>query len=455
LQQQIRFCKSFDGARIAYATMGSGPAIVKAPHWLTHLEYEAESPVWKPWLEAMSLGNTLVRMDERACGLSDWDVQISFEAWVRDLEAVVDAAGLERFALFGHSQGASISIEYAARHPERVTHLVILGGYVRGALRRGLPQERVDEIEATLKLVELGWGREDATYRQMFAHSFIPNATMEQINSLSELQRKSASPKNAVAIMRAFFNIESAASAPKVKCPTLMIHGRDDRRAPMAEGRLIASLIPDAQFVTVDTANHILLEHEPAFTRFFEELRAFVPRAEVAAPAAPSAAATLRQRLAAILAADMEGYSRHMSHDERATVAALDAGRAVFKTHIEANQGRVVDMAGDSVLAVFDSAAGAMTAALAVQKALAGRETRYRIGVHLGDVIEKPDGTVYGDGVNIAARLQSLAEPGGVTVSEAIRGSVKQRLPAAFEDRGEQSVKNIAEPIRTFSVRPG
>jgi pimeloyl-ACP methyl ester carboxylesterase/class 3 adenylate cyclase len=451
MKQQIRFCKSFDGARIAYATMGSGPAIVKAPHWLTHLEHEAESPVWKPWLEEMSRGNTLVRMDERNCGLSDWDVEISFEHWVRDLEAVVDAAGLERFALFGHSQGASISIEYAARHPERVTHLLILGGYLRGTMRRGLPQHRIDELEATLKLVEVGWGRDDVTYRQMFAMSFIPGATLEQINSLSELQRKSASPKGAVAIMRAFFNIEASASAPKVKCPTLLIHGRDDRRAPMEEGRLIASLIPGARMITVDTANHILLEHEPAFARFFEEMRAFVPHLEI--PAVAPAATPLKQRLAAILAADMEGYSRHMSSDERATIAALDAARALFKSSIEANQGRVVDMAGDSILAIFDSAAGAVTAALAVQKALRGREFRYRVGVHLGDVIEKPDGTIYGDGVNIAARLQTLAEPGGVTVSDAIRGSVKQRLAAAFDDKGEQSVKNIAEPIRTFRVR--
>lgn len=452
MNQEIRFCRSFDGARIAYATMGSGPAIVRAPHWLTHLEYEAESPVWKPWLEEMSRGNTLVRMDERNCGLSDWDVEISFEHWVRDLEAVVEAAGLERFALFGHSQGASISIEYAARHPERVTHLLILGGYLRGAMKRGAPQHRIDELEATLKLVEVGWGRDDVTYRQMFAMSFIPGATMEQINSLSELQRRSASPKGAVAIMRAFFNIEASASAPRVQCPTLLIHGRDDRRAPMEEGRLIASLVPNARMITVDTANHILLAHEPAFARFFDEMRAFIPHGEIA-PAAAPAAAPLRQRLAAILAADMEGYSRHMSTDERATISALDSARALFKQHIEGNQGRVVDMAGDSILAVFDSAAGAVTAAMAVQKALSGRAFRYRVGVHLGDVIEKPDGTIYGDGVNIAARLQTLAEPGGVTVSEAIRGSVKQRIGAAFEDKGEQSVKNISDPIRTFSVR--
>jgi pimeloyl-ACP methyl ester carboxylesterase len=133
VNQQIRFCRSFDGARIAYAITGEGTPLVRAPHWLTHLEYEFESPVWKPWIEALSADYALLRMDERACGLSDWDVaDVSLEAWVRDLEAVVDAAGLERFALLGHSQGSGIGIEYAVRHPDRVTQLVLLGGYAAG-----------------------------------------------------------------------------------------------------------------------------------------------------------------------------------------------------------------------------------------------------------------------------------------------------------------------------------
>ncbi len=169
----------------------------------------------------------------------------------------------------------------------------------------------------------------------------------------------------------------------------------------------------------------------------------------------------LRQRLAAILAADAAGYSRLMSADERATVAALDAARAAFKKQIESNQGRVIDMAGDSVLAVFETAIGAVSAALAVQKALCTvtneqpehRRMRFRIGVHLGDVMEKADGTVYGDGVNIAARLQGLAEPGGITVSESVRTAVRTKVAADFEDQGEQQVKNIVEPVRAFRVR--
>jgi len=280
MNQQIRFCKSFDGTRIAYAITGKGPPLVKAPHWLSHLEYEWESPIWKPWIEALSQDHTLVRMDERACGLSDRGVaDISFDAWVRDLEAVVGATGLERFALLGHSQGAPIAIEYAARHPERVTHLIILGGYVRGWLKRGVPPERVAELEAQLKLVEVGWGRDDPSYRNMFAMQFAPGATLEQINSLSELQRKSASPEDAVRIIRGFFQIDVQKTAPRVSCPTLLLHGTGDQRAPFEEGRIVASLIPGARLVPLETDNHILLEHEPAFGRFFEELRDFVPRA--------------------------------------------------------------------------------------------------------------------------------------------------------------------------------
>ena len=169
-----------------------------------------------------------------------------------------------------------------------------------------------------------------------------------------------------------------------------------------------------------------------------------------------------KQRLAAILAADVAGYSRLMAADERATVAALDAARKVFRLHIESSQGRVIDMAGDSVLAVFETAAGAVSAALAVQQELnassitapEGHRMRFRIGVHLGDVIEKDDGTIYGDGVNIAARLEGLAEPGGVTVSDSVHAAVRNRLAATFEDQGEQQVKNIAHPVRAFRIKP-
>lgn len=279
MNQQIRFCKSFDGTRIAYATTGEGPPLVKAPHWLTHLEYEWQSPIWKPWIESLSRSHTLLRMDERGCGLSDRNAaDISFEAWVRDLEAVVDAAGLGRFALLGHSQGSAIAVEYAARHPERVTHLILLGSYARGAMKRELPPARIDELQAQLKLIEVGWGRDDPSYRQMFSTQFIPGATLDQLNSLSELQRRSATPENAVRVIRSMFSVDVRESASRVKCPTLILHARGDRRVPFEEGLLFAGLIPGARLVALETENHILLPQEPAFRQFFEELDAFVPR---------------------------------------------------------------------------------------------------------------------------------------------------------------------------------
>lgn len=279
MNQQIRFCKSFDGTRLAYAITGEGPPLIKAPHWLTHLEYEWQSPIWKPWIESLSRTHTLLRMDERGCGLSDRDVtDFSFEAWVRDLEAVADAAGMEHFALFGHSQGGAIAVEYAVRHPQRVTHLIILGGYARGSMKRQPSPQRIDELQALLKLVEIGWGRDDPSYRQLFSTQFMSGATPEQIKSMSELQRMSATPECAVRIIRSMFSIDVRESATRVTCPTLMLHARGDRRAPFEEGRLVAGLIPEARLVPLETENHILLPQEPAFRQFFEELEAFVPR---------------------------------------------------------------------------------------------------------------------------------------------------------------------------------
>jgi pimeloyl-ACP methyl ester carboxylesterase len=277
VKQDIRFCKSFDGARIAYAITGEGPPLVKAPHWLTHLEYEAESPIWRTWIEELSRTHTLVRMDARGCGLSERDVEFSFDHYVNDLEAVIDAAGLECVPLFGHSQGGPIAVEYAARHPHRVSHLALLGTYTRGSLKRGLPPERVAEMEAVLKLVEVGWGREDPAYRDMFSMQFAPTATLEQLNSFSELQRRSCSSANAVRIIRSLSLLDVSQAATRVRCPTLLLHGRHDRRVALDLGVELAGLIPGARLQPLETHNHILVPQEPAYGQFFEELRAFLP----------------------------------------------------------------------------------------------------------------------------------------------------------------------------------
>jgi pimeloyl-ACP methyl ester carboxylesterase len=277
VKQHIRFCKSFDGTRIAYALTGEGPPLIKAPHWLTHLEYEAESPIWRPWIEELSRTYTLVRMDARGCGLSERDAELSFAHYVNDLEAVIDAAGFAHISLLGHSQGGAIAVEYAARHPQRLGHLVLLGAYARGSLKRGLPPERLAELEALLKLVEVAWGGDNPAYRNLFSTLFAPGATAQQISSFSELQRRSTSPATAGRILRSFTVIDVSNSAQRLTCPTLLLHARRDTRVPFAQGVELASLIPGARFVPLESDNHVLVAHDPAFALFFDELRAFLP----------------------------------------------------------------------------------------------------------------------------------------------------------------------------------
>jgi pimeloyl-ACP methyl ester carboxylesterase/DNA-binding CsgD family transcriptional regulator len=280
LTQQIRFCTSSDGARIAYATTGKGPPLVKVASWMNHLEFDWKSPVWRHWLIELSRDHTFVRYDERGCGLSDWDVpELSFEAWVRDLETVVDAVGVERFPLLGVSQGGPIAIAYAVRHPERVSHLILYGAYARGWLKRNVTPQQRKEAEMMNELAELGWGKENPAFRQFFTTQFIPDGTPEQHRWWNELERVATSPENAARFMRVFNKIDVTALAPQVRCPTLVLHSTRDARVPFDEGRLIASLIPGAGFVPLESRNHILLENEPAWRLWLEEVRAFLPAA--------------------------------------------------------------------------------------------------------------------------------------------------------------------------------
>jgi pimeloyl-ACP methyl ester carboxylesterase/DNA-binding winged helix-turn-helix (wHTH) protein len=276
--QQIRFCRAHDGVRIAYATSGdvNGPALVKPANWLTHLDYDCNSPVWRHWVLELGRGNRLIRYDERGCGLSDHSAgKLSFDAWVDDLEAVVDAEGLDRVSLLGISQGCAVAIAYAARHPERVDKLVLYGGYAVGRnYRNTTPQQ---EIEASLlrNLVRVGWGRDNPAFRQVFGTLFVPEGTPEQWQWFNDLAR-TLPMENALSIMEITHDIDVRPLAATIDKPALVLHSIGDAMIPFENGRMLAALIPGARFVPLESRNHVLLEHEPAWTRFLQETRAFL-----------------------------------------------------------------------------------------------------------------------------------------------------------------------------------
>jgi len=276
--QEIRFCTAGDGTRLAYATSGAGPPLVKAANWLSHLDYDWESPIWRHWLAELSRRYRLIRYDERGCGLSDWDIaRFSFDDWVDDLEAVADAAGLDRFPLLGISQGGPVAIAYAVRHPERVTHLVLLGSFAQGRRKRARTPGELELAEAHIEIVRLGWGSPDPTYRQIFVARFLPDATQEQWRSFDELQRRSTSPDNAWRFVDTFANIDVTNLAPKLTVPTLIMCSRREPDNRFEQSRMLAALIPNSRLVPLDSSNHLLPERDPAWKHFLTEIDRFLP----------------------------------------------------------------------------------------------------------------------------------------------------------------------------------
>jgi len=275
-RQDIRYCTTSDGVRLAYATAGNGPPLVKASNWLTHLDFEWGSPIWRHWYRALSAHHRLVRYDERGNGMSQRDVaDVNFDTWIRDLETVVDAAGLERFPLLGISRGGPIAIAYAVKHPERVTQLVLYGAFAAGKRHIGTPQE-LEARRALSSLVRLGWGLNNPAFCKTFTCRFIPDATPEHEQWLDELQRVSTSPENAARLMERDDDIDVRPLLSQVKTPTLVIHCDRDHAVPPDHGRFLAAEIPGAQYVSLPSANHLMLEEEPAWSRFVEELGLFL-----------------------------------------------------------------------------------------------------------------------------------------------------------------------------------
>ena len=302
-RQHVRYVTASDGTRLAWAESGAGPVVVKAANWLTHLEYEWESPVWKHWIQFFSAHCRFVRYDERGCGMSEWDVRdLSLDRRVLDLETVVEAARLmDPFVLLGISHGAAVCIAYAVRHPERVARIVLYGGFARGPLRRG--DRDAQRLYEAIAVLASSWGSDNPAFRQVFTSRFIPEGTDEQLRWFNELCRKTTSPELAGTLLRARADTDVTALLREVRTPTLVLHARNDAIAPLSEGRFLASEIPGAQFVEVDSPNHVLLEHEPAWQRFREAVLSFL-QPEGAATDSAFAALSGRERQVLTLMAD-------------------------------------------------------------------------------------------------------------------------------------------------------
>ena len=277
MQQHIQYCTTSDGVRLAYTIIGKGTPIVRTPHWFSHIEHDLQSPVFGHFLAAAASQHSLLRYDARGIGLSQRDnLGISFDRWVSDLEAVVDAARLDRFILFGLSQGGAQAIAYAARHPERLTHLIIHGGYTRGLLRRENPEKGKETLELACALVRNGWGSDDEAYRQFFTSQFIPDADRKLQQSLNEMQRVAATPEMAERFVRAGADIDVTGELAKIKTPTLILHPTGDLRSPFSFGREIAAGIPGAKFVPLESRNHLVLADEPAYRVMLDAIADFL-----------------------------------------------------------------------------------------------------------------------------------------------------------------------------------
>jgi pimeloyl-ACP methyl ester carboxylesterase/DNA-binding SARP family transcriptional activator len=273
---EVRFCQTSDDVRIAFACVGDGPPVVWAAHWLSHIAFSWESSIWRHWTEEFAKDYTFVHYDERGNGLSDWDnPEFSVDAFVRDLEAVVDALGLDRFALMGSSKGGSTSIAYAARHPERVSHLILYGTFAQGWRVWGNGPE-IERREAMITLLRQGWAQDNPAFRQILTSRLLPDATREEMASFNELQRLSSSAENAARLLRSLGDVNVLDLLPSIATPTLVLHCRDDAATAFEQGRLIASRIPQARLVTLESRNHILLPRDPAWPAFVSEVRRFL-----------------------------------------------------------------------------------------------------------------------------------------------------------------------------------
>ena len=455
MEQQIRFCTSSDGTRIAYATVGQGSPVVRIRPWFTHLEFEWENPGWRSLIDRLSARHLLIRHDGRGMGLSDHQVSdYSPEAQVRDLEAVVDALGLERFALWGYSQGGATSITYAVRYPERVSHLILQGSFAR--MRWFIDTEEGQQrFQTALSLIRQGWGTDLPAYRQFFTSLFMPDADAEAIRQFNEMQRISASPQNAAALLAAMRDTDVSGLLSHVRAPTLVVHCRGDAIVPFDAGRELAAGISGARFLPLDGRNHAILPHEPAEEALGKAVEEFLGEGEEAVAGAEPLAA---EHVHTILFTDMEGSTTLTQRlgDAKAQEVVRTHDRIV-RDALKACSGSEIKHTGDGFMASFSSATKALECAIAMQRAFAEHNEsavepiRVRIGLNAGEPIAE-DEDLFGTAVILAARIAAKAEGGEIVVSDTVRGLVAGK-GFLFSDRGDVVLRGFEDPVRLYEVR--
>lgn len=453
MDQRIGFCTADDGVRLAYAVSGAGPPLVKAANWLSHLEFDWESPLWRHWNRALSAASTLVRYDARGCGLSDWDAtDLSYDSWLDDLACVVDHLSLDEFDLLGISRGAPVAAGYAARYPDRVRRLVLYGGFVRGWKRRGDTTEQ-EERRAAITLARIGWGKDNPAYRQIFTTQFVPDGNEQQIKWFNEMQRRSTSAEMAVRLMESSGDIDVTDILPNVKTPTLVAHARGDARCSFEQGRELAALIRGSRFLPLEGRNHILLNHEPGFQQFINEMHDFLGREVSAiAPDSDRPDTTSSRELTTILFTDIVDSTRHAVRlGDREWTRRLHEHYELVRDKLKEWGGVEVDTAGDGFLATFGSPVKAIRCGLEIIRGSRDRHgIEVRAGVHTGEC-ERVGDKLSGVALHAASRIMSLAGPSELFVSRTVK-DLTSGSSIGFGAAGTHDLKGLPGEWELYSV---
>jgi len=456
MEQQIRFCTTSDGVRIAYATVGQGPPVVRVLGWCTHLEFDWE--LWRPSIEPLAQDHLVVRYDGRGMGLSDRDVEdFSLDARVRDLEAVVDALKLRRCAIVAWSEGGPTAITYAVRYPERVSRLILYGSFAAWPMT----EERQQAVTTLLALIRQGWGSDLPAHRQFFTGMFMPDADSGAIRWFNELQRVSASADTVVAFVSAFFQFDVKALLPRIKVPTLVIHRRGDAAVPFELGRELATLIPGARFLPLQGRGHALLPQEPESAQYVEAIQKFLAedRKPTSRRTPKPEAAPVPSGLVTVLFTDMEGSTTLTQRlgDAKAQ-EVLRTHNTIVREALKACGGSEIKHTGDGIMASFVSVSGALGCAIAIQRDVAARvredpemPLRVRIGLNAGEPVAE-DEDLFGTAVQLAARICAHAEPGQILVPTVVR-ELAAGKGFLLADLGKIALRGFEDPVRLYDVR--